>query len=147
MAIVRYNPLRELRAMQEQMSKLLDMAWNREPGEEMKEGIWQPPVDIFEDKDEVVIKVELPGIDQKDIEIKIEENILTIRGERKHDDSVKKENYHRIERFYGSFQRTFTLPQNIDQNKIKAVCEKGVLSVTLPKVEEAKPKQIKVEVK
>ena len=147
MAIVRYNPLRELRAMQEQMSRLLDMAWNREPGEEMKEGIWQPPVDIFEDKDEVVIKVELPGIDQKDIEIKIEDNTLTIRGERKHDETVKKENYHRIERFYGSFQRSFSLPQNIDQNQIKAVCEKGVLSVTLPKVEEAKPKQIKVEVK
>lgn len=147
MAIVRYNPLKELRAMQEQMTRLLDMAWNREPGEEMKEGIWQPPVDIFEDKDEVVIKVELPGIDQKDIDIKIEDNTLTIRGERKHDDSVKKENYHRIERFYGSFQRSFALPQNINQNGIKATCEKGVLSVILPKAEEAKPKQIKVEVK
>jgi HSP20 family protein len=146
MAIVKYNPMRELRSMQEQMSRLLDMAWNREPGEDMKEGVWQPPVDIFEDKDSVVIKAELPGIDQKDIDIKIEESTLNIRGERKYEEDIRKENYHRVERFYGGFQRTFSLPNTIDQERVKASCDKGVLTVVLPKREETKPKQIKVDV-
>jgi HSP20 family protein len=146
MAIVKYNPMRELRSMQEQMSRLLDMAWNREPGEELKEGVWQPPVDIFEDKDAVYIKAELPGIDQKDIDIKIEDNTLTIKGERKYEEDVRKENYHRVERYYGGFQRTFALPNTIDQERVKANCDKGVLTVMLPKREETKPKQIKVEV-
>ena len=147
MGIVKYNPLSELRAMQEQMSRLLDMAWHREPAEDMKEGVWQPPVDIFEDKDSVVIKAELPGIEQKDIDIKIEENTLTIRGERKYEEDVRKENYHRVERFYGSFLRSFALPATIDQERVKATCDKGVLTVVLPKREETKPKQIKVDVK
>jgi HSP20 family protein len=147
MAIVKYNPFRELRAMQEQMNRLLDLAWNREPGEELREGVWQPPVDIYEDEDAVVIKAELPGMDQKDIEVKIENHTLTLRGERKHEQEIKKENFHRVERFYGMFQRSFSLPQGVDQEKVKAVCDKGVLTVTLPKKEETKPKQINVEVK
>ena len=147
MAIVKYNPFRELRAMQEQMNRLLDLAWNREPGEELREGVWQPPVDVYEDEEVVVIKAELPGIDQKDIEIKIENNTLTLRGERKHDQEIQKENFHRVERFYGTFQRSFSLPQTVDQEKVKAACDKGVLTITLPKKEETKPKQITVEVK
>lgn len=147
MAIVKYNPFRDLRAMQEQMNRLLDMAWNREIGEELKEGIWQPPVDIYEDENSVVIKAELPGVDQKEIDIRIEDNTLTLRGERKHSQDVKKENYHRVERFYGTFQRSFSLPHTIDQEHVKATCEQGVLTITLPKREEKKPKQINVEVK
>ncbi|TWJ32994.1 Hsp20/alpha crystallin family protein [Geobacter argillaceus] len=147
MAIVKYNPFRDLRAMQEQMNRLLDMAWNREIGEELKEGIWQPPVDIYEDENSVVIKAELPGVDQKEIDIRIEDNTLTLRGERKHSQEVKKENYHRVERFYGTFQRSFSLPHTIDQEHVKATCDQGVLTVTLPKREEKKPKQINVEVK
>ena len=147
MAIVKYNPFRDLRAMQEQMNRLLDMAWNREIGEELKEGIWQPPVDIYEDENSVVIKAELPGVDQKEIDIRIEDNTLTLRGERKHCQDVKKENYHRVERFYGAFQRSFSLPHTIDQEHVKATCEQGVLTITLPKREEKKPKQISVEVK
>jgi HSP20 family protein len=147
MAIVKYNPFRELRAMQEQMNRLLDLAWNKETGEELKEGIWQPPVDIYEDENSVVIKAELPGIDQNDIEVKIEDSTLTLRGERKHDQTVHKENFHRIERYYGSFQRSFSLPHTVDQEKVKATCEKGILTITLPKKEETKPKQITVEVK
>lgn len=146
MALVKYNPFRELRAMQDQMNKLLDLAWNRE-GEELQEGIWQPSVDIYEDENSVVIKAELPGIEQKDIEVKIEDNTLILRGERKHEQEVKKENYHRVERYYGSFQRSFSLPQTINQDNIKAACDKGVLTITLPKREEIKPKQINVEVK
>ncbi len=147
MAIVKYNPFRELRSMQEQMNRLLDLAWNKEIGEELREGIWQPPVDIFEDEDSVVIKAELPGVDQKDIEVKIEDNTLTLRGERKHDQSIKKENYHRLERYYGAFQRSFSLPLSIAQDRIKASCDRGILTITLPKREEMKPKQISVEVK
>ena len=147
MAIVKYNPFRDLRTMQEQMNRLLDMAWNREFGEELREGVWQPPVDIYEDENSVVIKAEVPDVDQKDIEVRIEDNTLTLRGERKHNNEVKKENYHRVERYYGQFQRIFTLPQTIDQEKVKASCEKGVLTITLPKREETKPKQISVEVK
>ena len=147
MAIVKYNPFRDLRAMQEQMNRLLDMAWNREIGEELREGIWQPPVDIYEDENSVVIKAELPGVDQKEIDIRIEDNTLTLRGERKHSQEVKKENYHRVERFYGTFQRSFSLPHTIDQERVKATCDQGVLTITLPKREEKKPKQINVEVK
>ncbi|MRR33204.1 Hsp20/alpha crystallin family protein [bacterium] len=146
MAIVKYNPLRELRSMQEQMSRLLDMAWNREPGEELREGVWQPLVDIFENDEAVVIKAELPGVDQRDIEVKIEDAMLVIRGERKQDSEIRREYYHRIERCYGPFQRSFSLPQSIDRESVKAVCDKGVLTVTLPKKEEIKPKQINVEV-
>ncbi len=147
MGIVRYNPFSELRAMQEQMNRLLDLAWSKEQGEELREGVWQPLVDIYEDSETVVIKAELPGMEQKDIEVKIENNTLVLRGERKHDQEIQKENYHRIERFYGTFQRSFSLPHSVDQEKIKASCDKGVLTITLPKKEDIKPKQIKVEVK
>ncbi|NVN98095.1 MAG: Hsp20/alpha crystallin family protein [Geobacteraceae bacterium] len=147
MAIVKYNPFRELRTMQDQMNRMLDMAWNREFGEELKEGVWQPPVDIYEDETSVVIKAEIPDVDQKDIDIKIENNTLTIRGERKHTSEVKKENYHRVERYFGQFQRSFSLPQSIDQEQVQAACDKGILTITLPKKEETKPKQISVKVK
>ena len=147
MAIVKYNPIGDLRTMQDQMNRLLDMAWNREIGEELGEGVWQPAVDIYEDENSVTIKAEVPDIDQKDIEVRIEDNTLTLRGERKHNKEVKKENYHRVERYYGQFQRSFSLPHSIDQEKVKATCDKGVLTITLPKREETKPKQINVEVK
>ena len=147
MAIVRYNPFRDLRTIHEQMNRLLDLAWNRETGEEVKEGIWQPPVDIYEDANTVTIKAELPDVEQKDVEVKIEDNTLILRGERKLDQSIKKENYHRLERYYGSFQRTFALPLTIDQEKVKASCDKGVLTIILPKMEETRPKQINVEIK
>ncbi len=147
MAIVKYNPFGELRSIQEQMNRLLDLAWQRETGEELKEGLWQPLVDIYEDSESVVIKAELPDIDQKDIEVKIEDNTLTLRGERKQEKDLKKENYHRIERYYGTFQRSFALPHTINQEKVKASCERGVLTITLPKRHETKPKQINVEIK
>lgn len=148
MALVKYNPLRELRTMQEQMNRLLNLSWNHElAGEDIKEGIWQPPVDIYETEDSIVIKAELPDVDQKDIEVRIEDNTLTLKGERKHEDDVKKENYHRIERYFGTFQRSFSLPATIRQEKVSAVCDKGVLTITLPKKEETKPKQIKVDIK
>ncbi len=148
MALVKYNPLRELRSMQDQMNRLLNLSWNHDlPGEDIKEGIWQPAVDIYETGDSIVIKAELPDVDQKDIDVRIEDNTLILRGERKHEDEVKKENYHRIERYFGTFQRSFTLPATINQDLVEANCEKGVLTITLPKKEEIKPKQISIQVK
>lgn len=148
MALVKYNPLRELRSMQDQMNRLLNLSWNHDlPGEDIKEGIWQPAVDIYETGDSIVIKAELPDVDQKDIDVRIEDNTLILRGERKHEDEVKKENYHRIERYFGTFQRSFTLPATINQDLVEANCEKGVLTITLPKKEEIKPKQININVK
>jgi HSP20 family protein len=148
MALVKYNPLRELRGMQEQMNRLLNLSWNHElTSEDLKEGIWQPAVDIYETEDAIVIKAELPDVDQKDIEVRIEDNTLLLKGERKHAGEVKKENYHRIERYFGSFQRSFSLPAVIQQENVSATCERGVLTITLPKKEETRPKQIKVEVK
>ena len=148
MAIVKYNPLRELRTMQEQMNRLLNLSWNHDlSGEDMRDGIWQPAVDIYETEESIVIKAELPDVDQKDIDVRIEDNTLTLKGERKHEGEVKKENYHRIERYFGTFQRSFSLPATIDQEKVSAVCERGVLTITLPKKEEIKPKQINIQVK
>ena len=148
MALVKYNPLRELRSMQEQMNRLLNPSWNHEmAGEDIKEGLWQPAVDIYETAESIVIKAELPDVDQKDIEVRIEDNTLTLKGERKHEGEVRKENYHRIERYFGAFQRSFSLPATIQQDNVSATCDRGVLTITLPKREETKPKQIKIEIK
>lgn len=133
MAIVRYNPLSELRSMQDKMNRLLDMAWTREVGEEMREGVWHPPADIYEDERAVTIKVELPDMDQKEIDVRIEENTLTIRGERRHGEQLKKENFHRIERYFGPFQRSFSLPPDLEGEKLSASCDCGVLTIVIPK--------------
>jgi HSP20 family protein len=109
-------------------------------------GAWAPPVDIYEKNGNIVVKAELPGVDPKDVDVRIENNTLTIRGERKVDDEVKQEHYHRVERSYGSFTRSFSLPSVLDQEKIKAEFKDGVLQVTLPKHERALPKQINIAV-
>ena len=149
MAIVRWDPFRDLMSIQERMNRLFDQTLARTRPEE--EGIaastWVPSVDIYETSDRVVMKAELPGLTREDIEINVRDNTLSLRGERKFEKDVKEENYLRIERAYGSFQRSFTLPATIQQDKIKAVFKDGVLEVTLPKAEEARPKQIKIDVK
>lgn len=148
MALVKYNQLRDLRIMQDQMNRLLNLSWNHDlPSEDIKEGLWQPAVDIYETADSIIIKAELPDVDQKDIEVRIEDGTLILKGERKHENEVKKENYHRIERYFGTFQRSFSLPATIDQEKVEASCERGVLTIELPKKEEKKPKQITVQIK
>jgi HSP20 family protein len=146
MAIVKWDPLRELRLMQDQMTRLLDSSRNF-GGEPLEEGLWQPPVDIYEDDREVVVKMEVPEVDQKDIQVQIEDNILIIHGERKLEREEKKHNYHRIECFYGNFRRTFALPASVDQDKVVAHCDKGMLKIVLPKRAESKPRQIDVEIK
>jgi len=109
-------------------------------------GAWAPVVDIYEREGAIVLKAELPGIDLKDVDIRLENNVLTLRGERRIDNEVKRESYHRVERAYGTFSRSFTLPSVVDQEKIKADYRDGVLTVTLPQREEAKPKQISINV-
>jgi HSP20 family protein len=108
---------------------------------------WSPAVDIAEHDDGYVVKVELPGVNKEDVKITIESNILTIRGEKKQEKETKKENYHRVERSYGTFQRSFTLPTTVKSDKIDATYNNGILNIALPKAEEAKPKQIEVKVK
>jgi HSP20 family protein len=143
MALVKYNPLRELRGMQAQMDRLLNISWDHElAGEDLNEGIWQPDVDIYETEDSIVIKADVPDVERKDIEVRIEDNTLILKGERRHEDDVKKESYHRIERYFGRFQRSFNLPATIRQDNVSAVCERGVLTITLHKKEETVPKQI-----
>lgn len=108
---------------------------------------WAPAVDIYETDNEIVVKAELPEVKKEDVYVSIENNLLTIRGERKFSEETKKENYHRVERSYGEFMRTFTLPSFVDANKVNAEFKNGMLVVTLAKREEAKPKQIEVKAK
>jgi len=107
---------------------------------------WSPAVDIAEHDDQYVVKMELPGVSKEEVKITLESNILTVRGEKKQEKETKKENYHRIERSYGSFQRSFTLPTTVKNDKIDASFKDGILNIKLPKAEEAKPKQIEVKV-
>ena len=151
MAIVRWEPFRDLVSIQGRMNRLFDEAFRgaTHPAgdeEEWSLGSWAPAVDIFEQDGHIVLKAELPGVDPKDVEVRVENNVLTLRGERKLDNDVQKENYHRVERAYGSFSRSFTLPTVVDTEKIKAEYRDGVLRVNLPKREEAKPKQISISV-
>lgn len=108
---------------------------------------WMPVVDVEERDDDYQVKVELPGVDKDDVKITMQDNILTIRGEKKQENESKSSNYHRVERSYGSFQRSFTLPTSVKHDKIEASYKDGVLTIALPKAEEAKPKQIEVKVK
>ncbi|QWV93777.1 Hsp20/alpha crystallin family protein [Geomonas oryzisoli] len=133
MAIVRYNPLSELRSMQDKMNRLLDLAWTREIGEEIREGVWHPPADVYESNAAVTIKVELPDLNLSDIEIRAEEHTLTIKGERKHSEEIRKENFHRIERYFGPFQRSFAVPPEFDTASFSANCDCGVLTIVIPK--------------
>ena len=148
MALVRWAPFRELTTMQERMNKLFEDVMR--PPYRAEEGLgvaaWAPAVDIYETDKEIVLKAELPEMQEKDIEIKVEDNILTLSGDRRMEKEVKEENYHRIERSYGSFLRSFTLPQTVDRENIKASYKDGVLKLSLPKKEEVKPKQIKIDV-
>jgi HSP20 family protein len=105
-----------------------------------------PPVDIYEDEHNIVLKIEVPGIDEKDIDVRIQDNTLTVQGERKVEKEEKEENFRRVERQYGSFIRSFTLPSSVDPGQVSARCDKGVLKINLAKKAEAKPTQIKVNV-
>ena len=148
MTMVRFEPFRELAQMQDRINRIFGDAYTRRYDDDvMQRGDWIPAVDIFEDANqEIVLRAELPGLSKEDIDVRVENNTLTLKGERKHESEVKQEQYHRIERTFGSFSRTFTLPPTVDANRINAEYRNGVLTVTLPLREEAKPRQIQVQV-
>jgi HSP20 family protein len=145
--MVRWEPFRDLLSLQERMNRIFDESYRARTGSEddwALGGSWAPPVDIYERDGNIVLKAELAGLDPKDVEIRVENNVLTLRGERKFENEVKRESFHRVERSYGTFTRSFTLPSAVDTERIKADFKDGVLQVTLPTREEAKPKQIAI---
>jgi len=144
-AITRREPFRSFSTLQEQFNRLLDANFPVRTDDSALT-TWAPSVDIYETENELVIKADLPELNEKDIDICVENNMLTIRGERKFEQKVKEENYLRIERSYGSFSRSFSLPNTVNTEAIKAEYKHGVLTVELPKRAESKPKQVKVNV-
>ena len=147
LGIVKGDPFNDLRMMQEQMTRLLDTTRDKVSDDSLQEGLWQPAVDIYEDDQVVVVKMELPEVALEDIQVQVENHNLTIRGERRLEGEDKKQNYHRIERCYGPFRRTFLLPTTVDEERIRASCDQGVLKVILPKKKSSAPRQIEVEIK
>lgn len=149
MAIVRWQPFRDLLATEREFDRLFREAFSPLFGKregELSTRAWAPAVDIFETENSIVLKAELPGVDPKDVEVRVEDNTLYLKGERKFEKETKEENYHRIERSYGSFARSFVLPNSMDAEKVAAEYQDGLLTLTLPKREEAKPKTIKINV-
>ncbi len=148
MAIVRWDPFREISDMQDRMGRLLGEFYGRRGADDvMQRGAWVPPVDIYEGGNhELVIKAELPDMQREDIQLTVDNQTLTISGEKKMDAEVKDESCHRIERAYGNFTRSFSLPPTVDTGKVTADYKSGVLTIRLPLREEAKPKQIQVKV-
>jgi HSP20 family protein len=136
---------RGVSSLQDQINRLFNEAFGR-TGEESNLTTWAPPVDIYESEHELVVKADLPDIDPKDLDIRVEDNVLTIRGERKFEKKANEENYLRVERAYGAFSRSFSLANTVNSEGIKADYQNGVLTLNIPKREEAKPKQIKVNV-
>ena len=143
MAIIRWDPFRDLVTLRDKMNRLFEDAVRGEE-KDLITSSWAPAVDIYETENELVLAAEVPGVEEKDVEISVEDNTLSIRGERKFQKETKEENYHRIERSYGSFYRSFTLPNYIDQEKIHAEHESGVLKVHMPKKPEVKPRKVKI---
>jgi HSP20 family protein len=145
MNIVKYDPFRELRSLQDEMTRLfagvVPTSGNRE---EMTHGSWAPSVDIYEDKDRLILEADLPGMSRENFDISVENNVITLRGERRFEKKAEGDNYHRVERSYGSFTRSFTLPQTVTADGATADFENGVLRVSLPKREETKARKIEI---
>jgi HSP20 family protein len=146
MSIVRYDPFRDLRTLQEEVNRLFSTNLTRSFGEEaIGRGAWSPSVDIYENKDQIVLEAELPGMKKEDFDLSIENNVITLRGERQFEKKEDNDNYHRVERSYGAFTRSFTLPQTVSSEGATAEYQNGVLRVTLPKREETKARRIEVK--
>jgi HSP20 family protein len=144
--LTRWDPFREFSTLQDRMNRLFRDSFGESREEALATTSFAPAVDVYEDEHQITLKIEVPGIDEKDIDVRVENNTLTVHGERKFEKEEKEENYRRIERQYGSFTRSFTLPTSVDAEKVTANYDKGVLKVSLAKKAEAKPKQIKVNV-
>jgi len=141
MKLVRWDPFQELVAMNNRLSRTLGDAV---PNTEDAFGSWAPPVDIFEKNDHLVIRAEIPGVKRDDMDVRIENGVLTLHGERKNETEIKEANAYRMERIYGTFTRSFSLPTTVDATKVAATYKDGVLEVTVPKAETAKPKKIAI---
>src|SRR5437588_2113453 len=146
--LTRWEPFREFSTLQDRMNRLFRESYNNEAGrdESLTTSSFAPAVDVYEDEHNVTLKIEVPGIDEKDIDVRIENNTLVVHGERKIEKEEKEENFRRVERQYGSFTRSFTLPSSVDSGQVSAHYDNGVLKIKLAKKAEAKPKQIKVNV-
>jgi len=148
MAVVKWDPFRDLVSIQDRMNRLFEQTLSRSRGEEgVTATTWTPAVDIYETADTIVMKAELPGVAREDIQIQIDGNTLTLKGERRFARDVQEESYLRIERAYGSFHRSFALPATVQQENVRAVLKDGVLELVLPKAEDSKPKRISVDVR
>jgi HSP20 family protein len=144
--LTRWDPFREFSTLQDRMNRLFQDSFGQGREEALTTSSFAPAVDVYEDEHKITLKIEVPGIDEKDIDIRVENNLLTVHGERKFEKEEKEENYRRVERQYGSFTRSFNLPSTVDAENITADYDRGVLKVQLAKKAEAKPKQIKVNV-
>ena len=145
MSITRYDPFRDLRTLQDEVNRLFSTSFSRSFGDDgIARGAWAPGVDIYENKDEIVLEAELPGMNREDFELTIENNVLTLRGERRFEKKDEADNYHRVERAYGTFTRSFTLPQTVTPDAATAEYKNGVLRVTLQKREEVKARRIEI---
>lgn len=145
MSILRYDPFRDLKSIQEEMNRLFSSSLSGDiADDQMARGAWTPSVDIHENKDQVVLEAELPGMNRDDFDLTIENNVLTLRGERRFEKKSEQDNYHRVERAYGSFVRSFTLPQSVLSEGVQAEYKNGVLRVVLPKREEVKARRIEI---
>jgi HSP20 family protein len=142
--ITRWDPFREFVSLQGRMNRLFRDSQGQD--EALTTSTFSPAVDVYEDEHNVTLKIEAPGVEEKDIDVRIENNTLTVHGERKFEKEEKEENFRRVESQYGSFTRTFTLPTTVDSEKVAASYDKGVLKIQLPKKAESKPKQIKIGV-
>jgi len=144
--LTRWEPFHELATLQDRINRVFRESYSGDRDDSLTTSSFAPAVDVYEDEHKVALKIEVPGIDEKDIDVHVENNTLTVHGERKIEKEEKEENYRRVERQYGSFTRTFTLPPTVDTDNVSAHYDKGVLKINLPKKAEAKPKQIKVNV-
>lgn len=146
MSIVRYDPFRDLRTLQEEVNRLFTGNVARSFDEEgIARGAWSPSVDIYENKDHIVLEAELPGMKREDFDLSVENNVITLRGERHFEKKDESDNYHRVERAYGSFTRSFTLPNTVTAEGATAEYSNGVLRVTLPKREETRARRIEIK--
>ena len=144
MSMIKYDPFRELRNLQDEMTRLFVGVAPRGNGEQLAHGAWMPSVDIYEDQNRLVLEADLPGLNRDDFELSVENNVITLKGERKFEKKVEGDNYHRVERSYGSFARSFTLPQTVTAEGATADFENGILRVSLPKREETKARKIEI---
>ena len=145
MAVSRWDPFRDLMSIQNELNRLFGRTYAGGESGTSSSGSWMPALDVFETQDKFVVTVELPGVDPDEVDVSVEDSTLTITGERKFYENVSDDSFHRIERRYGSFARSLTLPQTADAERIEASFDRGVLTIEVPKVEQAKPKRIQIK--